>query len=137
MFGFGSKEKEINKQHNFEKSSLSYIDQENRKVVAVLVPSFSEKEYEQVIDNIGAVAIDALNDLPKEEVVPLIKKVMSFIPYNEEKTQELLGAILILVMLRVTLIGVKDIDNVKDSDRIDSFRSIVSEIETIHKNHFD
>lgn len=140
MFGFGSKKEEINKQHNFEKNALSYIDQENRKIVKGIVPSFSEEVYKQVLNDVGVSASDTLNDLPKEEVVPLIKKIMSFIPYNEEKSQELLGSILILVMLRASLITEKGKDNLKDSNvidlLIDLFKSIVSEIETIHKNHF-
>jgi len=137
MFGFSKKEKNIELQNRFEKSIISYLNNEADECISIFVPNFTSEEYMKIIEAIGKESTEALSRFPKNEAVIIISKLQLLIPYNEDVRQEMLGSVIVLMGLRVaSAIDNEDILDENKDPFLLKLKEILNELTLIQTNIF-
>jgi len=136
-FGKSKKELYLEKQYNFEQRSLKYLTQESRITVDKMVPEFTDKIYNDIMDKYTVLSQDILEVISKEKLLEQLKRVMKLIPNDENNLHTITGGIILLVICLFEYNSKIDENYISEDNFISLFDQVISEVEKIHEHIFN
>lgn len=127
--------KNLNEKENVKKEILSYLHDESFQGARAINPEINSNSYEIFVENLAPHISEGLKGISQEEITKIIDKIYLISSYDEDITNEILGATLLLTTIVITLRFTQGMDS-SNSDILKTLKEIVDNLSLIHKKYF-